>query len=108
MATPSSSRSKSPPGIFVEQKLRLRGLDCPEMNTPEGQAAKRFVDALVNDSKAVVLSTTKPDKYDRYSADVFLQPDTGEEIFLNNTLLQNHHAIRKDAWEFGDWEKDWL
>jgi endonuclease YncB( thermonuclease family) len=96
------------PGIFVEQKLRLRGLDCPEMSTPEGQAAKRFVQNLVTGSDSVVLSTTKPDKYDRYLADVFLSPATGEEIFLNNTLLKNHHAIRKDAWEFRDWEKDWL
>ena len=96
------------PGIFVEQKLRLRGLDCPELGTPEGQAAKRFVQTLVTASASVVLSTTKPDKYDRYLADVFLSPATGEEIFLNNTLLQNHHALRKDAWEFRDWEKDWL
>jgi len=96
------------PGIFVEQKLRLRGLDCPELGTPEGQAAKRFVQTLVTASASVVLSTTKPDKYDRYLADVFLSPATDEEIFLNNTLLQNHHALRKDAWEFRDWEKDWL
>ena len=26
-----------------------------------------------------------------------------EEIFLNNALLENGHAVRKDAWEFGDW-----
>ncbi|MSU25616.1 MAG: hypothetical protein EXS32_17565 [Opitutus sp.] len=44
-------------------------------------------------------------------ADVFMQQESGdpghtpgpEEIFLNNALLENGHAVRKDAWEFGDW-----
>jgi endonuclease YncB( thermonuclease family) len=90
------------PGVFIEQKLRLRGLDCPEMSTPEGRAAKRFVDALVAKTTAIVINTSKPDKYDRYLADVFLTTDAGE-VFLNNTLLENGHAVRKDAWEFGDW-----
>lgn len=25
--------------------------------------------------------------------------------FLNNALLEQNHAERKDAWEFGAWEK---
>jgi endonuclease YncB( thermonuclease family) len=91
------------PGIFIEQKLRLRGLDCPEMSTPEGKAAKRFVDALVAKTTAVIINTTKPDKYDRYLADVFLTTESGE-IFLNNTLLENGQAVRKDA---ADFEENW-
>ena len=50
---------------------------------------------------------------DRYLADVFLateSPSTGSgpagEIFLNNHLLENGQAVRKDKWEFGDWEPD--
>ncbi len=100
------------PGVFIEQKLRLRGLDCPEMSTPEGRAAKRFVDALLAKTIAIVISTSKPDKYDRYLADVFLQPASGprgqlpaaEEVFLNNALLANGYAVRKDPEDFGD---DW-
>jgi endonuclease YncB( thermonuclease family) len=105
------------PGVFIEQKLRLRGLDCPELNTPEGRAAKRFVDALVAKSTAVVINTTKPDKFDRYLADVFLRSTVSDklkaeslepeaEIFLNNALLENGHAVRKDASDFGDnWDR---
>ena len=99
------------PGVFIEQKLRLRGLDCPELKTSAGKAAKRFVDALVGRTTAVVINTSKPDKYDRYLADVFLTTEaaaTGSgqagEIFLNNHLLENGQAVRKDEWEFGDWE----
>jgi endonuclease YncB( thermonuclease family) len=75
------------------------------MSTPEGRAAKRFVEALIAKTTAIVINTTKPDKYDRYLADVFLTTDSGE-IFLNNALLENGQAVRKDAWEFGDWEPD--
>jgi endonuclease YncB( thermonuclease family) len=93
------------PGVFIEQKLRLRGLECPEMATPEGKTAKRFVDALVAKTTAVVINTTRSDKYDRYLADVFLTTDSGE-VYLNNSLLENGQAVRKDAWEFGDWEPE--
>jgi endonuclease YncB( thermonuclease family) len=62
------------PRQWLKQKLRLRGLDCSEMKTPEGKAAKCFVDALVAKTTAVTINTTKPDKYDRYLADVFSRP----------------------------------
>jgi endonuclease YncB( thermonuclease family) len=95
------------PGVFLEQKLRLRGLDCPELSTPEGKAAKRFVEALFSDSIGdLVINTTKPDKYDRYLADVFVKTKSGEEVFLNNALLENGHAVRKDAADFGEnWDR---
>jgi len=92
------------PGQWVKQKLRLRDLDCPEMDTAEGKAAKRFVENLVQDAKAVTICTTKPDKYDRYLADVFLTIGDGDgELFLNNALLENGHAVVKQAWQFSDW-----
>ena len=91
------------PGRWVKQKLRLRDLDCPEIDTPEGRAAKRFTESLVNSAHSLTISTTKPDKYDRYLADVFIKTAAGEEIFLNNTLLQAGHAVTKKEWEFGDW-----
>jgi endonuclease YncB( thermonuclease family) len=90
------------PGLWVKQKLRLRDLDCPELPTPEGKAAKRFTESLVARAAAVTVCTTKPDKYDRYLADVFLATDAGE-VFLNNALLENGHATVKRAWEFSDW-----
>jgi hypothetical protein len=57
-----------------------------------------------------ILCTTKPDKYDRYLADVFVNvtSDKGrvtseEEVFLNIALLAAGHAVPKKAWEFSDW-----
>lgn len=91
------------PHLTERLKLRLRGLDCPEIKTPEGKAAKRAVETLVRDAKTVTVYTSRADKYDRYLADVFLAMNDGTEIFLNNYLLENGLADRKDAWEFGDW-----
>jgi endonuclease YncB( thermonuclease family) len=103
------------PGFTRDLKLRLRGLDCPEVSTAAGRAAKAFVDALLRPGDAVIVSTTKPDKYDRYLADVFVTASTAQNsegrngtsgsalspdadrIFLNNALLSDGHAIRYDG-----------
>lgn len=93
------------PGRYeIEQKLRLRGVDCPEMDTAAGKAAKRFAESLVAAATAVTIYTTKPDKYDRYLADVFLAPRDAEEVFLNNALLAAGHAVRMDEYRLVDWE----
>ena len=91
---------------WLKEKLRLRGLDCPEMDTAEGKAAKQFVEALVTQARIITITTTKPDKYDRYLSDVYLDLDSGNEIFLNNHLLTNGHAIRKDSFTLNDWESN--
>jgi len=81
---------------WLKEKLRLRGLDVPELDTAEGKAARRFVEELIGESVAVTITTTKPDKWDRYLSDVFLETKSGHELFLNNLLLENGHAMRKD------------
>ncbi len=62
-------------GFSIEQKLRLRGIDCPEMDTDEGKAAKKFVEGRLKGA-VVVIKTHKDttDRYDRYLADVFYEP----------------------------------
>jgi endonuclease YncB( thermonuclease family) len=94
-----------PRGYTHVMKLRLRGLDCPEIDTPEGKAAKRFVEALFATSREITLYTTKPDKYDRYLADVFVPTASDAFTFLNNALLAASHARRKDDWAVADWER---
>lgn len=106
------------PHYAMDEKLRLRGLDCPEMGTPEGRAAKRFAEALLLDATEVTIATSKVDKYDRYLADVFITPAVGSVYqpsslnsqlaagggnFLNNALLENGHAVPMGAEEMTDW-----
>ena len=73
-------------------KLRLRGIDCPELNKPGGKAAKKFVEELFSRTVKLTVTTTKPDKFDRFLSDLFLRLKDGTEIFLNNELLKHGHA----------------
>lgn len=63
---------------WLKEKVRVRGIDCPEMDTPEGKSAKRFVETLVKEAASVTITTTKPDKWDRYLSDIFLRRADGE------------------------------
>lgn len=77
------------------ETLRLRGIDCPETDTPEGVAAKNFVLSYIKQSDKIIVRSSRPEKYDRYLADVFIPiPEPAEDIFLNNLLLQTGHALR--------------
>ena len=87
----------------LKEKLRLRGLDFPEMDTAEGKAAKQFVERLIQPVQAITITTTKPDKYDRYLSDIFLTQASGKEIFLNGALFENGHAAPKDSYALRDW-----
>jgi len=77
---------------FLEQRIRLKGIDCPEADTPEGQKAKRFVSPRLNKLDFVIVKTHKDstDKYDRYLADIFYGPSTK---YLNQELLDEHLAV---------------
>lgn len=83
-------------GFTTRQKFRLRGIDAPEMNTPEGLAAKQFVyDEMIKYGARVILRAGKLDKYNRYLADVFipLEPDP---VYLNQLLIDKGHAVRAE------------
>ncbi len=101
--------------LWIKEKLRLRGIDAPELSTPEGVAAKRFIISVLNQSRSITITTTKPDKWDRYLSDVFLEMPKaspsggtdGEVIYLNNHLLENGYAIRYDRVHLEDWDREW-
>ncbi len=97
--------------FVTEQKLRLRGLDAPEIDSVEGQAAKEFVESSLRGGKSgkteaiyvpVLIKTLKSDKYDRYLADVFYtpardsheRPVNGKTKYLNNELLEHKLAVK--------------
>lgn len=86
---------------FTRQKLRLRAVDCPELDTQEGKTAKKFVQKRLWVNALIVVKTYREDKYGRYLADVFYlqgehDPDliAREGIFLNQELLNEHLAVR--------------
>jgi endonuclease YncB( thermonuclease family) len=88
-------------GVWVRQKLRLRGIDCPELRTARGQRARDYVVEQLSRVDFVALTTTRPDKYDRYLADIFYlagQTDPHAVLrqgsFLNRDLLNQGLAVR--------------
>ena len=88
------------PGV-EPQKVRLRGIDTPELRTREGQEARSFVASALSGNGFVAVTTTKPDKYDRYLADLFYLPGKGKAgdavkngRFLNGELLKKGYAER--------------
>ena len=87
-----------------KEKLRLRGIDCPELTTSAGEAAKRYVQAQLQRTTRLTITTTKPDQWDRYLSDVFLTTSAGEDLFLNNRLLDTGHARLYAATSPRDWE----
>ena len=84
----------------VRDTLRLRGIDCPEMDTKEGEIAKAFVQSYIKEAQTLIVRSSRSDKYDRYLADIFIplgeEPDPATDIYLNNLLLEQGHAKR---WE---------
>lgn len=81
---------------WIRQTLRLRDLDCPELDTKSGQEAKAFVSAQLKAAPFLIVRSSRSDKYDRYLADVFIptgeEPDAGTDLYLNNLLLEQGWA----------------
>ena len=73
----------------------MRGIDCPELKTPEGQVAKEFVEDELKDCKIVVIQTFKKiDIYGRYVCDLFYQPgETGKEKIASNGNFLNQELL---------------
>ena len=87
--------------VWVRQKLRLRGIDAPEMPGAAGRRAKAFVERALSAVPFVVMTTTRPDKYDRYLSDLFYLPGATDPqavlqngLFLNQQLLDEGLAVR--------------
>ncbi len=83
-------------GQIREETLRLKGIDCPELDTPEGQAAKRFVERELAHCEFITVKSTqtRKEKWGRYLGDVFYTDKAGKQQYLNNRLLEEGHAVR--------------
>ena len=88
-------------GVWTKQKVRLRGIDAPELTSADGVRARDFVAEALKGCSFVGVTTTKPDKYDRYLADVFYLAEENntdvvlsDGVFLNWTLHKAELASR--------------
>lgn len=81
-------------GLGARQRVRLRGIDAPEIDTNEGKRARQCVVRALAQCPFIVIKTEKSDKYDRYLSDVFYLPKcmnphtvAGEGNYLNQVLV---------------------
>ena len=81
--------------VWTRQKVRLRGIDTPEIETAEGVQARDFVVDALKGLQFVAVTTTKPDKYDRYLADLFyLAGEEDKEGVLKEGAFLNRELVR--------------
>ncbi len=85
----------------ARMRLRLKGIDAPEIDTEEGIKARVFVEKALKKSPLIGIKTYRADKYSRYLADIFYLPGEkdphkiiSDGIFLNQQLLDNGLAIK--------------
>jgi len=83
-------------GQVRDEIIRLRGIDCPEMNTPEGQAAKRFVEAQLSGCEFITIKSTqtRKEKWGRYLGDIFYIDKAGNSSTLTTCCSKKGHAVR--------------
>jgi endonuclease YncB( thermonuclease family) len=89
----------------VNEKLRLRGVNTPEMGTPEGERAKKFVSGLLPVGSVIVLKSHKSgiDLHGRFVVDIFYRQGCNDApgiiadgVYLNQQLLDEGYAVRME------------
>lgn len=80
--------------VIRTQKLRLRKINAPEIDTKPGLLAKNFVENTLNSCEFFILKTYSTDIHDRYLVDIFYLPGcldpyqvAAEGIYLNQELI---------------------
>ena len=89
--------------VFKKQRIRLAGIDAPEMKTIEGQKSFEYLRDLAASISEVVVRTNKVDIYGRFIGDVFYleYEDKGTDkieifekgVYLNEKIVQNGMAV---------------
>ena len=83
--------------IWHKTRLRLAGIDTPEVKTDLGKVVKKYaIDTL--EGKIVVIQTTKPDKYGRYLATIFLDDKNFNELLIDNGYARAYDGGKKIEW----------
>lgn len=78
------------------ERLRLLGVDTPEMRGDQrelGLLSKMFVEDKFLNNKNIVIQSEKGDAFGRWLADVYYTDNNGQQIYLNNELIEKGFAV---------------
>ena len=85
----------------LHPRLRLRGINTPELSTKKGLEAKAFVEARLSQAHFIIIRTHSTDVHGRFVVDVWYlagERDSAKVmaggIYLNQELLENNLAVR--------------
>jgi endonuclease YncB( thermonuclease family) len=89
-------------GVWTRQKLRLRGIDAPELETAAGWRARSFINEVLKPVDEVVVTTSRADKYDRYLADLYYLAGAAapERVLAEGRCLNQELLVRGLAQEY--------
>jgi endonuclease YncB( thermonuclease family) len=80
--------------IACTQRLRLRGVDAPELSSVAGQRARAYVEQMLSTIDFVIVATHRTDRYGRYLADVRYLPGAAEpEVVQEEGRLLNQELL---------------
>lgn len=92
--------------LHITMRLRLYGINAPEMKGPSkeaGKASKAYLESLIAATGPEFVIRTVRDtteKYGRYLATIIGTSDEGEEINLNKRMLIDGHAVKSpESWK---------
>jgi micrococcal nuclease len=76
--------------ISVQKRVRVLGIDAPEVNTKEGKEAREFVRSYLQIGMDVIVRTEKDknDKYGRFLADIIYQDIPLSKVLLDKGLAK--------------------
>ncbi len=86
-------------GTWTRQKVRLRGINTPKIETGKGIEVKRYIERKLTPCTFLIVKTYYRDKFNRYLADIFYDKnetklvkvaETG--VYLNQELLDKGFA----------------
>lgn len=84
---------------FVQQRMRLRGIDTPELSSTNeseriiANEAKGYVSVWLINQKKLTVKTFKDDKYGRIIAEIY----GDDSLCLNKILIDNGYAWEYDG-----------
>ncbi|XP_062182863.1 probable staphylococcal-like nuclease CAN2 [Phragmites australis] len=85
-------------------RIRMRGIDAPELNMPYGKESKNALVKLIG-GRSVKIYVYEQDKYERYVGDVYC-----DNVFIQEQMLKCGHAHHYEAFdkrpEFAKWQRE--